>query len=106
LCVFAISGAISLAYEVVWSRILAILFDSSIYGFVLMLATVLLGIAMGGALGGLVFGWRPVNWPPEPGGAEIGTVWPPLALVSGGAFDLLSRYATHHWPGWYERTRA
>ena len=41
---FAISGCISLAYEVVWTRILAVLFDSSIYGFVLMLATVLFGI--------------------------------------------------------------
>jgi spermidine synthase len=51
---FGISGAISLAYEVVWSRILAVLFDSSIYGFVLMLATVLAGIAIGGALGGLL----------------------------------------------------
>ena len=40
---FAVSGAVSLAYEVVWSRILAILFDSTIYGFVLMLATVLPG---------------------------------------------------------------
>ena len=57
--VFALSGAISLAYEVVWSRILAVLFDSSIYGFVLMLATVLFGIAVGGALGGLFVG----RWP-------------------------------------------
>src|SRR5205823_4741572 len=39
---------------VVWSRILAVLFDSSIYGFVLMLATVLAGIAIGGGLGGLL----------------------------------------------------
>ena len=54
LIAFTISGAISLAYEVVWSRILAVLFDSSIYGFVLMLATVLAGIAIGGALGGLL----------------------------------------------------
>jgi spermidine synthase len=56
---FAFSGAISLAYEVVWSRILAVLFDSSIYGFVLMLATVLLGIALGGALGGALLRWQP-----------------------------------------------
>jgi predicted membrane-bound spermidine synthase len=53
LLAFAASGAISLAYEVVWSRILAVLFDSSIYGFVLMLATVLAGIAIGGAFGGV-----------------------------------------------------
>lgn len=54
LIAFAVSGAISLAYEVVWSRILAVLFDASIYGFVLMLATVLAGIAIGGALGGVI----------------------------------------------------
>ena len=59
LIAFTVSGAISLAYEVVWSRILAVLFDSSIYGFVLMLATVLGGIAVGGALGGLLVRWRP-----------------------------------------------
>ena len=58
LIAFSISGAISLAYEVVWSRILAVLFDSSIYGFVLMLGTVLAGIAIGGALGGLLVRWR------------------------------------------------
>jgi spermidine synthase len=51
---FGISGAVSLAYEVVWSRVLAILFNSTIYGFVLMLATVLFGIALGSALGGAV----------------------------------------------------
>jgi spermidine synthase len=58
LVAFAISGALSLAYEVVWARILAVLFDSSIYGFVLMLATVLFGIAVGGAAGGLLVRWR------------------------------------------------
>ena len=58
LVAFGVSGVISLAYEVVWSRILAVLFDSSIYGFVLMLATVLAGIAIGGALGGLLVRYR------------------------------------------------
>jgi spermidine synthase len=70
---FAFSGAVSFAYEVVWSRILAILFDSTIYGFVLMLATVLLGIAVGSAIAGwcvprlqtrtvgLSFGWLEVG---------------------------------------------
>jgi spermidine synthase len=59
LVAFGVSGAVSLAYEVVWSRILAVLFDASIYGFVLMLATVLAGIAIGGALGGVLTRWRP-----------------------------------------------
>jgi predicted membrane-bound spermidine synthase len=58
LIAFSVSGGVSLAYEVVWSRILAVLFDASIYGYVLMLATVLAGIAVGGALGGLLVRWR------------------------------------------------
>ena len=59
LIAFSLSGAISLAYEVVWSRVLAVLFDASIYGFVLMLATVLAGIAIGGAVAGLFVRTRP-----------------------------------------------
>jgi predicted membrane-bound spermidine synthase len=91
--VFALSGAISLAYEVVWSRILAILFDSSIYGFVLMLATVLVGIAVGGALGGLFVGWRqsPILAARILALAEIGIGLAAIfALVTfGGAYDAL-----------------
>jgi spermidine synthase len=91
--VLAASGLIALAYEVVWARILAILFDSSIYGFVLMLATVLFGIALGGALGGALVGWRTssrlagltLGW------LEIGIgLAAVLALVAfGGVYDLL-----------------
>lgn len=90
---FALSGAISLAYEVVWSRILAILFDSSIYGFVLMLATVLFGIALGGGLGGLLSGRRlaPATTAVLLAAAEIGIgLAAILALLSfGGAYDAL-----------------
>jgi spermidine synthase len=56
---FGVSGALSLAYEITWSRVLAILFDSTIYGFILMLATVLFGIALGSALGGAAV----TRWP-------------------------------------------
>jgi spermidine synthase len=93
LVAFGISGAISLAYEVVWARILAVLFDSSIYGFVLMLATVLAGIAVGGAAGGLL-----VRWQVGPrvagiafGALEIGIgLAAVLALVAfGGAYEML-----------------
>jgi len=45
--VFGISGALSLAYEVVWARVLSLFFDATTYGFTVMLATVLLGIALG-----------------------------------------------------------
>ena len=90
---FAASGAISLAYEVVWTRILAVLFDSSIYGFVLMLATVLAGIALGGALGGVFV--RSNNSPKAAGLAfawlELGIgLTAVLALIAfGTAYDVL-----------------
>jgi spermidine synthase len=93
LIAFAASGAISLAYEVVWTRILAVLFDSSIYGFVLMLATVLAGIAIGGAVGGMFVRWRT-----SPRAAGLAFAWlelgiglaAVLALIAfGTAFDLL-----------------
>lgn len=48
--VFGISGALSFAYEVVWARVLSIFFDATTYGFAVMLAMVLLGIALGSAL--------------------------------------------------------
>ncbi len=44
---FGISGCLSLAYEVVWSRVLAMFFNSSVYAFTVMLCTVLFGIALG-----------------------------------------------------------
>ena len=91
---FAVSGCISLAYEVVWTRILAVLFDSSIYGFVLMLATVLFGIAAGGALGGLLVRWQTradlasVVFGVLEVGIGLAAV---LALVAfGGAYDALT----------------
>lgn len=45
--VFGLSGAVSLAYEVVWARVLAMFFDATTYGFTAMLTMVLLGIAVG-----------------------------------------------------------
>ena len=44
------SGAASFAYEVLWTRLLAQVLGSSVYAFSTMLASVLLGIAVGGAL--------------------------------------------------------
>src|SRR5262249_11234889 len=45
--VFAVSGGLSLAYEVVWARVLSIFFDATTYGFTIMLTMVLLGIGAG-----------------------------------------------------------
>ncbi|MBV9578292.1 MAG: hypothetical protein JO057_06865, partial [Chloroflexi bacterium] len=94
LLAFSVSGAVSLAYEVVWSRILAVLFDSSIYGFVLMLATVLAGIALGGGLGALLMRWQSSARLAATtfGLLEIGIGVAAVAalLTFGFAFDLLS----------------
>ena len=50
LVVFAISGAVSLALEVLWFRVLVIFLRPTTYSFTLMLATVLAGIALGSYL--------------------------------------------------------
>jgi spermidine synthase len=44
------SGAISFAYEVLWTRLLGFVLGGSVYAFSTMLASVLLGISIGGAL--------------------------------------------------------
>lgn len=46
----AISGFAALAYEVVWTRILALITFNTVQAFTAMLATFLVGIALGGAL--------------------------------------------------------
>ncbi len=90
---FGISGGLSLAYEIVWTRVLAVLFDSSVYGFVLMLATVLLGLALGSGVMGLVVSQRPgarfaglaFGW--IEAGIGLGAVFSLAAF--GGVYDLL-----------------
>src|SRR5439155_9302155 len=44
-----LSGAVSFAYEVLWTRLLGHLVGSSLRAFATMLASFLLGIALGGA---------------------------------------------------------
>jgi spermidine synthase len=50
LAVFAVSGFTSLALEVVWFRVLTLFLRPTVYGFSLMLAAVLAGIAIGSYL--------------------------------------------------------
>ena len=50
LAVFAASGFASLALEVVWFRVLSLFLRPTVYGFALMLAAVLAGIAIGSGL--------------------------------------------------------
>ena len=52
--VIAVSGAASLALEIVWFRILLQFLSATTYAFTTMLATVLGGIALGGAIGSRV----------------------------------------------------
>ena len=47
---FAVSGFTSLALEVVWFRVLTLFLRPTVYGFALMLAAVLAGIAIGSYL--------------------------------------------------------
>jgi spermidine synthase len=50
LWVFAVSGFTALALEVVWSRVLTLFLRPTVYGFALMLAAILAGIAIGSYL--------------------------------------------------------
>lgn len=50
LFLFGCSGAVSMFYEIGWTRVLAIVLGSSTYAFSVMLATFLLGIALGSYL--------------------------------------------------------
>ncbi len=47
---FGISGFAALTYEVAWTRILSMIIGSSVYAFSIMLATFLLGLALGSLL--------------------------------------------------------
>ena len=57
ICLF-LSGFVSLALEIVWSRMLALYDGTSIYAFSGMLAVMLAGIGLGGWFGGRVERWK------------------------------------------------
>jgi spermidine synthase len=58
LLVFALSGFASLALEIVWFRVFALFIQVTTYAFTTMLATVLLGIAVGSWLATPLLRWR------------------------------------------------
>lgn len=64
LAAFAVSGFAALVFEVIWARILILVFGSTVYSFSSMLTVFLLGLALGGA----AFGWigdrirNPYRW--------------------------------------------
>jgi spermidine synthase len=51
LAAFALSGFVALSYEVIWSRVLALIIGSSVYAFSIMLCTFLVGLAVGSTVG-------------------------------------------------------
>ncbi len=59
---YALSGAVALAYEVVWTRLLSGIFPGSVYAFAVMLGAILAGIAAGSWISTPVIGRR-WNWP-------------------------------------------
>lgn len=71
LIVFAVSGGVSLALEVVWFRALTLFIRPTVYGFALMLATVLGAIAAG-SYAVMPFLDRRVRWIPILAGLELG----------------------------------
>lgn len=56
LAVFALTGFCGLALEVVWTRLLAIVFLGTTYAYTTMLGTLLCGLALGGFAGALLVG--------------------------------------------------
>lgn len=52
------SGAIGLAYQVLWARMLSLQFGVSIFGVVVTAAAFMLGLGMGALLGGRIDLWR------------------------------------------------
>ncbi len=89
---FACSGAVSLACEVVWTRVLVLIVGPSVYAFSLMLTAFLAGLAGGSALAGRFLrheGDRVLLF---------GTLQLGIALASIGAMFLFSRF-----PWWFIR---
>ncbi len=58
---YAVSGGIALAYEVVWTRVLSVVFPQTVYAFAIMLCWILAGISAGSWLINTVI-TRRANW--------------------------------------------
>jgi spermidine synthase len=53
LVIFAVSGFCSMAYEVIWAKLLGLIVGPTTYSFTIVLVTFILGLA----LGSMIFGW-------------------------------------------------
>lgn len=56
LIAFGLAGFSALALEVLWTRVMVMVFGGSIYAFTIVLVTFLLGIALGSAVGSAILG--------------------------------------------------
>ncbi|MBW2577684.1 MAG: fused MFS/spermidine synthase [Deltaproteobacteria bacterium] len=81
----ALSGAVSFAYEVLWTRLLGHLLGASLNAFASMLASFLLGIALGSAFAARLATSR------ERAAIGFGVAQLGIALTSYGAFALADR---------------
>jgi len=81
----ALSGAVSFAYEVLWTRLLGQLLGASLDAFASMLASFLLGIALGSGFAARVATSR------ERAAVGFGLAQLGIALTSYGAFALADR---------------
>jgi len=92
----ALSGAVSFTYEVLWTRLLGHVLGGSVHAFATMLATFLLGIALGSWLtsGRLVS---------NPRVAAPTFAW---AQVGIGLLSLLAYLGIEFTPGWVEQIAA
>ncbi|MGC3983142.1 MAG: fused MFS/spermidine synthase [Steroidobacteraceae bacterium] len=81
-----LSGVVSFLHEVLWTRMLAHVMGSSIIAFGVMVASFLLGIALGGALGS----WLARNQP------WAIRSWSATQLLSA-VMAMLAWYAIQHW---------
>ncbi len=85
LAVFGVSGFVTLALEVVWFRQLILFLESSTYTFTVMLATVLVGIAVGSAVASpfLRRGWVSLK--------ALAAIEIALGIAALGSFYMLSK---------------
>src|SRR5436309_5889099 len=94
LAVFGLSGVASLALEVVWFRVLTLFLRPTVYGFALMLAAILAGIALGSYLV-TPFLDRRFRWLSILACLEFA-----IAVAALGSFGMLV-----HMSGWTSRMR-
>jgi spermidine synthase len=86
----AISGATALAAEVIWTRILSLLYGGTVYTFALILAVFLLGLGIGSSIGSALA--RSVSRP------RLALAW--CQMLLGGAIAWTAFMLTESLPYW------